>query len=102
MKVIVFLVMFFFFILPVGLFVLLLVKLLKRAKGDAWEGEVVDKLYNEKEDSESGRTEHFYTVVFKTTKGEQRKLAVTADDYKNWKPGDKMKKEKGKMYPVRI
>ena len=69
MKVVVFLVMFFFFVLPVGLFVFLLVKLLKRAKGDAWEGEVVDKLYNEKEDLESGRTKHFYSVVFKTIDG---------------------------------
>jgi hypothetical protein len=102
MKIVALMMFFVFFFLPIGLFVFILSKFLKKAKGDAWEGEVVDKLINEKRDSDSNRMERYYTVVFKTTKGEQRKMAVTADDYNNWQPGDRMKKEKGKMYPVRI
>jgi len=102
MKVVVMIVMLLFFVLPVGGFVLLLMKLIKNTKKDAWEGEVVDKLYNEKRDMDSNKLEKYYSVVFKTVDGRQRKMAVTPEDYKNWKPGDKVKKEKGKMYPVRI
>lgn len=98
MKVVVFVILFFFFILPVGFFVSLLAKGLKGAKGDEWEGEVVDKLFNTRRDSDNPhKINEFYSIVFKTSKGEQRKIAVNKADYPNWKVGDKAKKTKGKF-----
>ena len=97
MKIAVFIIMFFFFILPVSFFIWILVKGLKGAKGDFWEGEVVDKLYNTRRDSDNPhKTNEFYSIVFKTNKGE-RKIAVNKEDYPSWKVGDKAKKTKGKF-----
>jgi hypothetical protein len=102
MKGVVFVVFLFFFVLPVGFFVWLLVKGLKGAKGDEWEGEVVDKLYNTRRDSDnSNKINEFYSIVFKTNKG-QRKIAVNKSEYPSWKVGDKARKIKGKFGVERI
>jgi hypothetical protein len=84
----------FFFALPVGFFAWLVMKGLKGAKRDEWEGEVVDKLYNTRE--EDDKTNEYYSIVFKTDKGE-RKIAVNKADYPNWKVGEKARKIKGKF-----
>ena len=94
MRGVVFVIFLFFFVLPVGFFVWLLLKGLKGAKGDEWEGEVVDKLYNTRR--EDHKVEEFYSIVFKTNKG-QRKIAVNKSDYPSWKVGDKARKIKGKF-----
>lgn len=94
MKSVVMIIFLFFFAIPVGFFVWLLVKGLKGAKGDEWEGEVTNKLYNTK--SDDGKVNEFYSIVFKTNKGE-RKIAVNKSDYGNWKAGDKARKIKGKF-----
>jgi hypothetical protein len=94
MKIVVFIMLFFFFILPVGFFVWLLVKGLKGAKSDEWEGEVVDKVFNLVEDEDIAHEN--YSIVFKTNKGE-RKIAVKKGDYGNWKVGDKARKIKNKF-----
>ena len=99
MNVVVFIILFFFFILPVGFFFLILFKGLKGAKNDEWEGEVVDKLYNTRE--EDDKVNEYYSIVFKTNKGE-RKIAVNKADYPKWKVGDKAKKIKGKFGVERI
>jgi hypothetical protein len=97
MKGVVFVIFLFFFILPVGFFLSLLFKGLKGAKKDEWEGEVSDKLYNTRRDSENPhRVNEFYSIVFKTNKGE-RKIAVNKADYPNWKVGDKARKIKNKF-----
>lgn len=102
MKAVVFIILLFFFILPVGFFVSLLVKGLKGAKGDEWEGEVSDKLYNTKRDSDNhNKINEFYSIVFKTNKGE-RKIAVNKVDYPKWKVGDKARKIKGKFGVERL
>lgn len=94
MKGVVLVIFLFFFIIPVAFFISILVKGVKGAKGDEWEGEVVDKLYNTKEDD--GKTSYYYSIVFMTNKG-QRKIAVNKPDYDGWKVGDKAKKTKGKF-----
>lgn len=94
MKGLVLIIFIFFFAIPVGFFVWLLVKGLKGAKGDEWEGEVTDKLHNTKSDDD--KVSEFYSIVFKTNKGE-RKIAVNKGDYGNWKVGDKARKIKNKF-----
>ncbi len=94
MKGVILIIFIFFFFIPVAFFVSILVKGLKGAKGDKWEGEVVDKLHNSKEDD--GKISEFYSIVFKTNKGE-RKIAVNKSDFAGWEIGDKAKKIKGKF-----
>lgn len=102
MKIVIFLIFFFFFILPASLFFLLIYKGVKNTKKDVWVGEVIDKLYNQKKESDSPRVHQFYTVVVKTDKGETRKLAVSKEEYDKWQIGDKAKKEEGKLNVVRV
>jgi hypothetical protein len=103
MRILPMLVFFIFFVLPVGLFSLLIIKIVKKTKADAWEGEVTDKLYNERRDDDNPKKMNsFYTIVITTTKGQVRKIAVTAGDFEKWKKGDKAKKEKGKLNPEKI
>jgi hypothetical protein len=74
-----------------------LIKGLKGAKSDEWEGEVSDKLYNTKRDSDnSHKINEFYSIVFKTNKG-VRKIAVNKEDYPSWNVGDKARKIKNKF-----
>lgn len=94
MKGVILIIFLFFFFVPVAFFVSLLVKGLKGAKGDEWEGEVIDKLHNSKEDD--GKISEYYSIVFKTSKG-KRKIAVNKVDYPSWKVGDKARKIKGKF-----
>ena len=104
-----FLFLLLFFGLPIALVAFLILKGVKGAKADEWEGEVVDKLYKTKttyeKDEVIGRNKKkisgFYTIVFKTNKGE-RKLAVTSSEFEKWKVGDKARKVKGKLGIERV
>lgn len=93
----------FFFIIPIGIFLVVLKKVFKDTKADAWEGEVTDKLINQKRDSDHPKKMNtFYTIVFTTKDGKTRKMAVMPDAYETWKIGEKVRKEKGKLAPERI
>jgi hypothetical protein len=94
MKGVVFVIFLFFFVIPVAFFFSIIVKGVKGAKKDEWDGEVIDKLYNTKEDE--GKVSEFYSIVFKTNKGE-RKIAVNKGDFATWKVGDKAKKIKNEF-----
>ena len=88
-----------FFGLPIGIFALVLKKFLGNAKKDVWEGEVVDKLYNELEDD--GKTSQYYTLVIKTAKGE-RKMSVSVANYQTAKVGDKFRKVAGRLNAEKV
>lgn len=76
-------------------------KLAKNARKDEWEGKVVDKSHNTKDKmgDRFNRKEHFYTLIIKTTKGEERKIPVMSNVYASAKIGDKYIKVKGKLNP---
>lgn len=104
-----FLFLLLFFGLPTALVAFLILKGVRGAKADEWEGEVVDKLCKTKtayeKDEVTGKNKRkvsgFYTIVFKTNKGE-RKLAVTSSEFEGWKVGDKARKVKGKLGIERV
>lgn len=101
MKAIALVVFLLFFVLPIGLFALLILKVIKNSKNDAWTGEVTDKVIKEKDD-DNGIARQYYSLVVKTDAGQIRKLAVTSGDYNNWKVGDKVEKIKGELNPHKI
>lgn len=94
MRVVVFAILFLFVVMPVAYFFWLLSKGIKGAKIDEWDGEVTDKTYKTRE--EDGDLKGFYTIVFKTNKGE-RKIAVNKADYTDWEVGDKARKIKNQL-----
>lgn len=91
MKGVILIIFLFFFAIPVFFFVSILVKGIKGAKKDEWEGVVADKIHNTVDDD--GTDKEYFTVVFKTEKG-IRKIAMIESDYNGWSIGDKGKKVK--------
>jgi hypothetical protein len=85
------------FALLVAGFIILVVKLIKKGKASAWQGELVDKLYRSRDDSDSGRTEHFYTLVFKTIEGKMIKVGTSREIYDSYVIGDKAEKKSGEL-----
>lgn len=98
MRAFVFLVL-LIFLSPFILFVAFILKGAKKVKESEWQGEVVDKIYNEKR--EGKRVSGFYTLVVKGDDGITRKVAVTKKMYDECKIGDRLIKPKGALNPVK-
>lgn len=81
-------------------FIVLVVVLINKSKNTGWEGEVVDKLVNEKRDDHN-RIQQFYTLVVQT-KERKMNVGVALETYNKFKKGDKIKKPKGKLYPEKV
>lgn len=92
----------FFGILIIG-FLTIVIKLVNRGRKSAWQGVVVDKLYNETEDfDDSSQTNHFYTLVFKIADDRQIKIGVSKAMYDDYKIGDRAEKKSGDFWPKKI
>jgi biopolymer transport protein ExbB/TolQ len=100
MKTILILIVFLPITLCVIGFFLLVAKLIKNAKNDSWEGKVVDKIYREVEDD--GKSSDYYTLVIETANKVDRKVAVSAEEYKKAEVGDQYRKVKGELNPKKI
>lgn len=98
----------FFVVLGALIFGLIgyIIKRVKKGYDSSWTGVVQDKKYVEKKssdfDSDIERTEHFYNLVIKLDNGEVHTLSVKPDFYNNVQVGDKLRKEKHKMWPEKI
>jgi hypothetical protein len=68
-----------------------------KGKKSAWKGELIDKLYREKEDFDSGRIERYYTLVFKTEEGKEIKAGTSKEIYDSYNVGDRAEKKSGKF-----
>jgi len=102
------------FCLPAVLFLLLVGKLFLRGKAESWEGVVVDKGHVIKDKYEQDeilnkkrkKQEHLYHIKVKIeegkNKGEVHSIAVPAEMYEEIKVGDRLKKEKGALWPRKV
>jgi len=92
-------------------------KLFLKGKADSWEGVVVDKGHTtrEKKDeklwgtiyrTDPKKQEHFYYIKVKIEegkdKGEIHGIAVTPKMYEEINVGDRLRKEKGALWPRKI
>ena len=94
-------VMFLGFLLLIVLpFTILIIVLVKKGKDQAWKGTIVDKNDNQVEDD--GRMSTYYYVVVQIDDGKERKIAVDAQRYKEWKVGDRLEKIKGEIWPIKV
>lgn len=84
-------------------FSILIYILVMRGKKQAWVGTIISKTYREKEDfDDSNKKESIYTVKIKIDGGHEFNMAVDSGRYDQWKEGDRLKKEAGKLWPEKI
>ena len=96
-------VVFIVFSLPFLGFLLLVYKLVMKSKNSSWSGEIVDKAHNEKRDFDNPKKmEHFYYIEVSRTEGRNLKVGLSEEMWKGFEIGDKVKKDKGKLYPEKI
>jgi len=88
------------FLLVFGFF-FLIVKLVVKAKQDAWTGTVLEKVHNTKR-IEHNRFEHFYYLVVGIDGAGERKIGLSAQMYEDFQKGDRIEKVKGDVYPKKI
>lgn len=91
----------FFGLLILGFF-LLVGKLVLKAKNDAWVGEVIDKSHVVKDKEDSKLKEHLYSYRVRLENGEEHGIAAAKEFYDQLKIGDKLKKDKGSLWPKKI
>jgi len=80
----------------------LVVKLVVKGKNQAWIGEVIDKAHNVKDKDEGPGKEHFYSLQVRLENGEEHNIPASAEFYEEIKVGDKLKKDKGSLWPKKI
>lgn len=96
-------IVFIVFSLPFVGFLLLIFKLVMKSKNSSWTGEVIDKVHNEKRDFDNPhKMEHFYYLVVKREQGRDMKVGLSEQMWGGFEIGDKIKKDKGKLYPEKI
>ena len=93
----------FFTLLIIG-FVILIGKLISKAKNSSWEGEIIKKEHNTTPSYDDDiRDNHFYYLVVKMNEsGEERKIGLSEKLWSQFKVGEKIKKPKGKLFPEKI
>lgn len=91
----------FFFLLIFGFFALV-AKLVFKAKNDEWVGEVIDKSHVVRNKDESNLKEHLYSYKVQLENGEVHGIAASLKFFNEIKIGDKLKKEKGSLWPKKI
>ena len=90
------------FCIIAGLFIALVVFLVLKGRNKAWTGKIIDKSTSEFEDMDSGRESTIYSIKIKSDEGKEFKIQVDSKKYKDYKIGDKLKKESGKIWPEKV
>lgn len=93
--------MLFFLALVIG-FIILIIKIVTKSKKQAWQGEIIDKIYNTYEDFDTDVERDLYTLVIKTDVGKNIKYNVSQQAYEQFKVGDKVEKKSGKFLLQKI
>jgi hypothetical protein len=83
-------------------FSVLVIFLVLKGRKQAWTGTIIDKKANQSEDSDTGKKSMLYSVRIKTDDGKEFSLAVDEGRYSEYKDGDRLKKESGKLWPEKI
>lgn len=90
-----------FTLLIIG-FLMLVLKLVFKAKNQSWIGEVIDKNHVERDKDDSRLKEHLYSYKVQLENGEIHNIAASREFYNEIKIGDKLKKDKGSLWPKKI
>lgn len=91
----------FFALLVLGFFALV-VKLILNAKNSSWTGTVIDKKHNVVEDSDTNIKHNYFSLVVDSDKRLGMKVGVSEKLYNEFEVGDKIKKDKGELWPKKV
>jgi hypothetical protein len=91
----------FFASLIIG-FLLVVGKLIAKGRKMAWKGTLVDKLHKTRDEFDSEKVNHFYTLVFKTEDGKEIKVGTSKEMYDGYQLGDKAEKKAGELWQKKI
>jgi hypothetical protein len=93
------------FVAPIVIITILLfrfvIKGITKQKNSTWTGTLIDKKHFQKDVEDSHRKENFYTLVFQADDGEPKNLGVAKKFYDEFNIGDRVVKEKGKIFPTK-
>lgn len=90
----------FLLVIPFSALILYLVL---KGKKQAWTGTITGKNCLEKDDFDHpGRKEISYIVKVMVDGDREHSIAVDKGRYNEWKVGDRLKKESGKMWPEKV
>jgi hypothetical protein len=83
-------------------FLIVVVKLVAKGRKMAWKGTLVDKLHKTKDEFDSNKVSHFYTLVFKTEEGKEIKVGVSKEMFDSYNVGDRAEKKSGEFWQKKI
>jgi hypothetical protein len=83
-------------------FLILVIGLVSKGRKMAWRGTLIDKLHNTKDEFDSNKVNHFYTLIFKTDQGKVIKVGVSMEMYEDYNVGDRAEKKSGELWQKKI
>lgn len=83
-------------------FLLVIIKLVLKGKKMAWKGTLIDKMHKTKDEYDSDKVTHFYTLIFKTEEGKEIKVGTSKEIYDGYEIGNKAEKKSGELWPKKI
>jgi hypothetical protein len=70
-------------------------------KGKTYEGEIIEKVEDMHDGGEEFSSFTYYLVI-RTPDNKKRRIYMDAKRFNEFKKGDYIKKEKGKLFPIKI
>lgn len=83
-------------------FLTVVIKLVSKGRKMAWKGTLIDKMHETREEYDSDKVNHFYTLVFKTEDGKVLKVGTSKEVWDEYKIGDKAEKKSGELWPKKL
>ncbi len=80
----------------------LIIFLILKGRKQAWTGTIIDKSANVTSDFDSGNDSTIYSVRIKSDAGKEFNYGVDHKKYNEYKIGDRLKKESGKIWAEKI
>lgn len=94
---------FLFFIALVVGFLTFVLRLIFKSKASAWQGTIVDKIFNERRDFDNDKKmNQFYSIEVQTDDGKKSKMAVSKQMYDDFAVGDHLVKKSGELWPKKV
>ncbi|MCK9368412.1 hypothetical protein M0R04_00320 [Candidatus Dojkabacteria bacterium] len=93
-----------FFLLLIVLFIVVVIVIIAKGKAQTWKGVITEKISNTSRGSfeDSDKVSQLYSLAITLDGGKNVKIAVSKQLYDSLKVGDRLFKEKGSSWPVKI
>jgi hypothetical protein len=90
-----------FAVLVIG-FLALVISLVNKGRKSAWIGILTDKMFKTRDEYDSNKVNHFYTLVFKIGDGKEIKVGTSKEMFDSFNIGDRAEKKSGEFWPKKI